>query len=144
MAEINRGTFHSIHRAMQVRRPVNSSFGTEGKPMDTAIRTKKQGNAIVVSVKGKMDAVSSPEFERQLSELIGQGEKDFVVDMGELEYLSSAGLRVILAIVKLLKEKEGHLFICDLKDMVKEVFKISGFGAIIPIYDSVDSALAHI
>ena len=108
------------------------------------IRTKKEKDAIVVSVRGKMDALSSPEFEKQLSELIGQGEKDFVVDLGELEYISSAGLRVILAIVKRLKEKEGRLFICGLKDMAKEVFEISGFGAFIPVYDSVESALSHI
>ena len=106
-------------------------------------RTKKEKHATVVSVKGKLDAVSSPEFEKELSELIGQGEKDFIIDLGELAYLSSAGLRVILATVKRLKEKEGKLFLCALKDLVKEVFEISGFGAIIPVYDSVESALAH-
>jgi anti-anti-sigma factor len=112
-----------------------------GEIMET--RTRKEKNATVVSVKGRMDAVSSPEFEKQLSELIGQGEKDFVIDLGELEYLSSAGLRVILVTVKHLKEKEGELFLCALKDMVKEVFEISGFGAIIPVYDSVESAISH-
>ena len=108
------------------------------------IKARKEKNAIVVSVRGKMDAVSSPKFENQLSELISQGEKDFVIDLGELEYLSSAGLRIILVTLKRLKEKDGKLFICALKGMVKEVFEISGFGAIIPIYDSVGSALSNI
>ena len=106
-------------------------------------RIQKEKNATIISVKGKMDAVSSPEFEKQLIKLIDQGEKDFVIDLGELEYISSAGLRVILATVKNLKEMEGRLSLCALKDMVKEIFEISGFVTLIPTYDSIDSALSQ-
>jgi anti-anti-sigma factor len=75
---------------------------------------------------------------------MAEGEKDFVIDLGELDYISSAGLRVILATAKRLKEKEGKILLASLQDMVKEVFEISGFSAIIPIYESVESALNHV
>ena len=108
------------------------------------IETRKQENATVVSVTGKMDAVSSPELEKELSQLMAEGEKGFVIDLGELDYISSAGLRVILAAAKRLKEKEGKILLASLQDMVREVFEISGFSAIIPIYESVESALKHV
>ena len=91
-----------------------------------------------------MDAVSSPALEKELSKLMAQGEKDFVIDLGELDYISSAGLRVILATAKRLKGKEGKILLASLQDMVKEVFEISGFSAIIPIYESLESALNHV
>lgn len=108
------------------------------------IVTRKEKNAAVVSIKGRMDAISSPEFEKEVSELMAEGQKDFIIDFGELDYISSAGLRSILATAKKLESKEGKLLLSSLKDMVKEVFEISGFTAIIPVYESVESALIHI
>jgi len=107
------------------------------------IRTKKDRSAMVVSLKGRLDALSSPEFEKELSTLIADGEKDFIIDFNELDYISSAGLRSILTTIRGLKEKDGKLLLCSLKDIVKEVFEISGLSTIIPIYDSVESALAE-
>jgi len=108
------------------------------------ITTRKQDNAVVVTVKGKLDAISSPEFEKGLAELIAEGEKVFIIDFGELDYISSAGLRSILATAKKLKAKEGQLMLSTLKDVVKKVFEVSGFSSIIPIHESVESALAQI
>ena len=121
---------------------IKSLFGNKGAMME--IETRKEENATVVSVTGKMDAVSAPELEKELSQLMVDGEKGFVLDLGELDYISSAGLRVILATAKRLKEKEGKILLASLQDMVKEVFEISGFSAIIPIYESVESALNHV
>jgi len=106
-------------------------------------RIQKEKGATIISVKGRMDAVSSPGFEKQLFNLMDQGQKDFVIDLGELEYISSAGLRVILGTVKKLKDKGGRLFLCSLKDVVMEIFEISGFATLIPTCDSVDSALSR-
>lgn len=108
------------------------------------INTRKEKNAVVVSVKGRMDAVSSADFEKELATLMAEGESTFIIDFGELDYISSAGVRSILIAAKKLKAREGYLSLCSLKDLVEEVFKISGFSSIIPIYESVNSALAHI
>jgi len=108
------------------------------------ISRRKEKNTVVVSVTGRLDAVTSPDFEKELTGLIAQGETLFVLDFGKLDYISSAGLRSVLATTKRLKEKQGKLFLATLKDVVKEVFEISGFSAIIPIYESPDLALSKI
>ena len=108
------------------------------------INTRKEKNAVIVIVKGSLDAVSSGEFEKELGTLMDKGENTFVIDFGELDYISSAGIRSILITAKKLKAREGYLSLCSLKDLVEEVFKISGFRSIIPIYESVNAALIHI
>ncbi|MEI7481332.1 MAG: STAS domain-containing protein [Elusimicrobiota bacterium] len=100
------------------------------------ISTKKESAALVVTVSGRMDAVTAPEFEKSISDFITQGEKAFVVNLSGLEYISSAGLRSILACAKRLKEQSGKLIFSGLQGHVKEVFSISGFNGIFKIYES--------
>ena len=104
------------------------------------LSNRKEGNALVVSVKGRMDAVTAPEFEKAAETLMGEGETAFVVDLAELDYISSAGLRSILALTKKLKTNGGSLHLAALQDAVREVFDISGFSSIIPVFDSVEAA----
>ena len=105
------------------------------------ITTKNEDKALIVSVNGRMDAVTASDFENALTEFIGQGNSSLVIDFSDLDYISSAGLRSILSTAKKMKGMEGKLFLANLKEVVKEVFDISGFSAIIPIYDSVETAL---
>jgi anti-anti-sigma factor len=108
------------------------------------IQTRKEKAAVVVSVKGRMDAVTAPEFDKNMIDLISKGEKAFVVNLGELDYMSSAGLRSILALAKKLKEREGKIIFAGLRGPVEEVFKISGFSSMFKIFDSEESALREI
>ena len=100
------------------------------------ISTKKESNALVLTVGGRMDAVTAPELEKSLSEFIVQGEKNFLINLSALDYISSAGLRSILACAKRLKEKDGKLVFSGLQGHVKEVFSISGFHRIFKAYDT--------
>ena len=108
------------------------------------ISEKKEAKALVVAVSGRMDAVTSPEFENKLSGFIAQGEKAFLINLSGLEYISSAGLRTILAAAKRLKEVDGKIVFSGLQGHVKEVFLISGFNGIFPIYESNEEALKGI
>ena len=108
------------------------------------IQTKKEANAIVVTISGRLDAVTASEYERQFNELLAGGGASFVVDFGQLEYISSAGLRVLLATAKRLKGIGGTICFANISGMVKEVFTISGFGTIFQMHDSVPVALASI
>ena len=101
----------------------------------------KQDKYLVVKVDGRMDAVTAPEFEKFCLEQIRQGESTFVVDLGALEYISSAGLRSILVIGKKLKSITGSLCFCSLTPTVAHVFTISSFGSMFPVHDSLDKAL---
>jgi len=108
------------------------------------IESRKDGNRIVVSVAGRMDAVSAPEFDRKCDEWLGEGLTAFILDFSGLEYISSAGLRSLLVLGKKLSAKKGKLVIASVKDVVKEVFTISGFGAIFTMADSVEAALGQV
>ncbi len=60
-------------------------------------------------------------------------------NLGALEYLSSAGLRVLLSAAKEIRRREGKIVLCSLNEFVKEIFEVSGFQSLIPIADSVES-----
>lgn len=108
------------------------------------IKTRKEPNATVVTITGRMDAVTAPEYEKTVNELIASGESIFVVDFELLDYISSAGLRALLATAKRLKSTSGQIRFASVKGTVKEVFDISGFGAIFQMDDTAAAALAAI
>ena len=108
------------------------------------ILAAKEKDTTIVKVKGRIDAVTAPEFEKRLAELMAVGDKIFILNFAGLEYISSAGLRSILATAKQLKAKEGKLLFAELQGSVKDVFKISGFGSLFKIYDSEAEALTQI
>ena len=105
------------------------------------IQTRQEGKVTVVSVSGKIDAMTAPAFEASLSDLIGTERLHLALDLGGVEYISSAGLRVILATAKALKNKKGVLLLANARGPVKEVFDISGFGSFFSIYESVEAAV---
>ncbi|MBW1773434.1 MAG: STAS domain-containing protein [Deltaproteobacteria bacterium] len=105
------------------------------------ITSKNEDKALIISVSGRMDAVTASDFENALTEFLDQGNSALIIDFSNLDYISSAGLRSILASAKKMKGINGTLSLACLKEVVKEVFDISGFSAIIPIYDSVETAL---
>ena len=105
------------------------------------INTGKEKDCLIVRVEGRMDAVSTPEFEQTLGGWIDEGDIRFIVDLAGLDYIRSAGLRGILTSVKRLKAPGGQMVLTSLHGTVKEVFEISGFNTIIPIFESVKDAL---
>jgi stage II sporulation protein AA (anti-sigma F factor antagonist) len=105
------------------------------------IQTIREPAAIVVSVSGRMDAVTAPEYEKTLDELLSGGETDFVVDFNKLDYISSAGLRALLSTSKRIRGSNGTIHLANVCGNVREVFEMSGFGNIFPLHNSVDEAL---
>ena len=95
----------------------------------------------IVSVEGRLDTVTATDFENQVHQWIAQGESRFVFDFADLEYVSSAGLRTILALAKKVKAQGGEVTCCSLKGLVKQVFDVSGFSSIIPTFETVERAL---
>ncbi len=105
------------------------------------VNFRKEEKALVVSVTGRMDAVSAPDFDKQVEKEIDKGETYFVLDLSGLDYISSAGLRSMLTLAKKLKSKEGGLVLCGLQEMVTEVFEVSGFTTIFEIFGSLKEAM---
>lgn len=84
------------------------------------------GKELVISLVGRLDTTTSPELEKRLKE--EEIKEDLVVlDFKELEYISSAGLRVLLSLKKMLQAQKKSLEVHNINDVVKEVFNVSGF-----------------
>jgi anti-anti-sigma factor len=90
---------------------------------------------------GRLDTSAAPAFEREMVAATQSDTGPLLIDLGELVYVSSAGLRVILMAAKRVRAKGGRLALCGLQPQVAEVFEISGFGAIVPVYPDRESAL---
>jgi anti-anti-sigma factor len=105
------------------------------------LQTRIENNAIVVTISGRLDAVTAPEYEKRIRELIDGGNSYFVVDFEPLDYISSAGLRVLLLMAKLLKEKGGKVCFANVNGNVRSVFEMSGFTALFKMENSVAEAL---
>lgn len=105
------------------------------------IQQTKQNDILVLEPVGRLDTNTSHELEEKAIGLVGEGEKRFVIDFVKLEYISSAGLRVLLMLAKKLKSMEGDLVLCSMSPHVKEVFDIAGFTRIFTIEESQAQAL---
>jgi len=101
----------------------------------------KDSKAVVATVKGRIDTVTAPDFEKKITEIMEGENTSLVLDCSDLEYISSAGLRSILIISKALKLKGLFVYFSCLQGNVKEVFKISGFGSIFKIFETKEEAL---
>ena len=93
-------------------------------------------NIPVLCVSGKIDAVTSKELEIALIGLIEQNKKFLIIDMEKVEFLSSSGLRVLMASLNKLKNKDGDLLLAALPPFVKDVFFMTGANRFFPIHVS--------
>jgi stage II sporulation protein AA (anti-sigma F factor antagonist) len=118
----------------------NNDHSIQEKEMEIGIR--KEAGATVATMRGRLDAVTAPEYESRINSVVEGGETLLVIDFEGLDYISSAGLRGLLVTAKLLKAKQGKVRFANVRGAVKEVFDISGFGSIFQMDDSVTASLA--
>ena len=99
------------------------------------------GGKVVLHVAGRMDADNAGQFEQQCQSCIAEGITSLVIDLGDLSYISSMGLRSFVVIAQKLRGKGGELRICRLTGLVQQVFEITRLNQVLPLHDSVESAL---
>ena len=95
----------------------------------------------IFEVHGRLDSNTSPDFDKKIFEKIDSGSRHLIVDCENLEYITSAGLRVLNKTAKRLKTDQGAIVLCAMKDYVREVFEISGFDTFLPIVPSLVEAV---
>jgi anti-anti-sigma factor len=103
------------------------------------IQTKKQENTLIVSLDGKIDGATAPELEAELIGWLDQGETALILDLREVFYVSSAGLRVVLLAAKRLRSG-GRLAMAGVQPEVKEIFDLAGFDTLLPFYEDLGAA----
>jgi len=102
-------------------------------------KIEKDG-VIIIALNGRLDAASAPDAESELN-TISNSEVKLLIDLENLEYISSAGLRVLLVTAKQIRRNSGKMCICSLSETVSEVFEISGFSSIFDIAENREEAL---
>jgi anti-anti-sigma factor len=107
------------------------------------LQNERHGASLVVRVSGRLDAVTTPAFEAHCQQALAQGERALILDFGPLEYLSSAGLRGVLAVAKSVGAAGGEFTLANARGLVREVLDISGFLRMFRLLDSLDAPAAQ-
>ena len=108
------------------------------------ITERKTADVVTLGLSGKLDATTAKTFEEKLLSQIESGERRFVINLAQLDYISSSGLRVFLLAAKRLNIANGKIGLCSLQDPVREVFDIAGFSSVFSIYGSDDDAIKNL
>jgi len=106
------------------------------------ITGEKSGNVMVLTLTGRMDYQTSPTVQDELIGQVHKAERRLVLDLSGTDYVSSAGLRVLLAVAKLIDQEGGKFVLCALCEAVMEVLKISAFDRLLAICAARDEAVA--
>ena len=95
------------------------------------IEKKVNGSALEIALEGRLDTMTAPELEKELNAALGSADS-LVLDFSKLEYISSAGLRVLLSAHKAMSAK-GGMKVTNVNEIVQEVFEVTGFAEILNI-----------
>ncbi len=95
------------------------------------IEKKTNGSELTVALSGRLDTTTAPELEKQIKESVG-GVENLVMDLQALEYISSAGLRVLLSAQKIMN-RQGSMAVTHVSETIMEIFEVTGFSDILNI-----------
>ena len=95
------------------------------------IEKKVNGNALEIAVEGRLDTMTAPELEAELGKSLDSAET-LTLDFSKLEYISSAGLRVLLSAQKRMM-KQGEMKVTHVSETIMEIFEVTGFSDILTI-----------
>ena len=96
-----------------------------------SIKEEGKGDVLILKISGRLDAVSSPPAERKVFDYINSGQHKLLLDFSGVDYLSSAGLRMLLSVTKKLKTLSGKIVLFSVTMNVMDVLKMSGFDHVL-------------
>ena len=106
------------------------------------IATQEFSRVAVMAVTGRVDSATAPELESKLRELVDSDKNQIVLDLKEVEYMSSAGLRAMVSTLKAVKRVNGDLRIASPSPRVEEVLRLAGLTSIFSIHSTQEEAVA--
>jgi anti-sigma B factor antagonist len=106
------------------------------------LKEESRAGVTVVTASGRLDAASSGMFADRLGQLAGGAQPRLVVDFAEVDFVTSAGLRAVLTLVKKIKAANGVFALCAVQRPVREMLDITGFTTMIDVHPELSSALA--
>lgn len=106
------------------------------------ITTATRDGATILSIAGRIDTATAPALEKAINKEIDNGNRKILLNFSSVSYISSGGLRVLLATAKKLKSPGDKYALCSLAAEVNKILKLAGFNTIFSIYPSEGEALA--
>ena len=91
----------------------------------------QKDNALTIALEGRLDTLTAPELDKEFAQSLGSAE-ELTLDFAELDYISSAGLRVLVSANRIMSAK-GGMKIINASELVREVFEVTGFATILNI-----------
>ena len=105
------------------------------------IHESRQDGVTIIAPQGRIDTTTSSTVEDAIRRVVDGGARDLVVDFAGVDYISSAGLRVLLVLAKRMKDMRGRLVLCGMPEPVRQVFHLAGFMPLFKVEPSRDAAL---
>jgi anti-anti-sigma factor len=112
--------------------------------MAIQIEQEQVGSIRVLELSGRLDTETAADVELALQDLFAAGEREYVIDLSGIGYVSSAGLRVLLSLAKQLDGGKGSLRLCGLNAAVTQVFEVAGFSKLFAIFPDRTAALPKV
>ena len=106
------------------------------------IAESRADGVLVLTLTGRLDSSTAPEFGRRLNALVERGETKVAIDFAGLDYISSAGLAALLAATKALRAKRGDIVLAGVNDRIRQVFQMSGFVSLYRMFPNIAAATA--
>lgn len=104
------------------------------------IRKEKEGELLILHPAGRLDSENSPSFEKAVEEAVGRGDKNIIIDMSDVNYMSSRGLRAFLTAAKCAQAAGGKLVACSSQEAVQKVFDMTGVATILGVFGTSEEA----
>ena len=104
---------------------------------------EQAGSQLVIAIAGRLDTVSAPRFDERVASVLAEPHKHILLDMSGVAYISSAGLRSILHLVKHTTDHGGRVGLFSVPTQIMDVLEISGFPERLDVYPDRASALKH-
>lgn len=109
-----------------------------------AIKKENKQGVLIITISGRLDGLTSKQFLDEVESMVSATENKVILNLNTLDYISSEGLRSVLTTAKKIKSLDGKFGLCSPLSGVKEVLEISGFGAMLGVYETEELAIANI
>ena len=109
--------------------------------LDTTSTKAGETSIQKVRISGYLDSSTFPQLQEHLNNLMKQGNLHYLLDLEDLDYISSAGLGVLMGILREVREKDGDLKIVNMSEKIERVFYLLGFSRLMKVYASEEEAL---
>ncbi len=106
------------------------------------VTSRKLSDITLVKMHGSLASTTAGQGNEEMKKILDAGTKKIVLNLGDLDYMSSAGMRVLLLTSKLLSNDRGEMKICEAKGVVGEALTTSGFNSMIQLYNTEEEAIA--